>query len=80
VDGPLAGKTLVLTGTLPTWSRAEATRRIVAAGGRVAGSVSRTTDLVVAGDGAGAKRDDARALGVEVIDEAELARRLGKRP
>ncbi len=77
--GPLFGKTVVLTGTLPKWTRAEATRRIVAAGGRVAGDVSRKTDLVVAGAGAGAKRAEASSLGVEVIDEAELARRLEER-
>ncbi len=71
-SGSLAGKTVVLTGTLPTWSRAEATRRIEAAGGKVAGSVNRKTDWVVAGEGAGAKLEDARTLGITVIDEAKL--------
>jgi len=71
-SGSLAGKTVVLTGTLPTWSRAEATRRIEAAGAKVAGSVSRKTDWVVAGEGAGAKLEDAHTLGIMVIDEARL--------
>lgn len=72
VSGLLAGKTVVLTGTLPTWSRAEATRRIEAAGGKVAGSVSRKTDWVVAGEDAGEKLEDAHTLGITVIDEAKL--------
>ena len=78
-SGSLSGKTVVLTGTLPGWSRAEATRRIEAAGGRVTTSVSRKTDLVVAGDGAGAKLTDARTLGVPVIDEAALRSLLEKK-
>jgi DNA ligase (NAD+) len=78
-DGALAGKTYVLTGTLPTLGRSEATELIEQAGGRVGGSVSRKTDAVVAGDEAGGKLEKARALGVEVIDEAELLRRLGRR-
>jgi DNA ligase (NAD+) len=76
--GVLAGKAYVLTGTLPTLSRSEATDLIERAGGRVAGSVSRKTDAVVAGDDAGGKLEKARALGVEVIDEAELLRRIGR--
>lgn len=76
-DGPLAGKTYVLTGTLPTLSRQDATDLIERAGGRVAGSVSRKTDAVVAGEEAGSKLEKARLLGVEVIDEAELQRRVG---
>ena len=77
-DGPLAGKTYVLTGTLPSLSRTDATALIEAAGGRVAGSVSKKTDALVAGDEAGSKLDKAKELGVEVIDEAELLRRVGR--
>jgi len=77
--GVLAGKIVVLTGTLPTWSRAEATRRIEAAGGSVAGSVSRKTHLVVAGEDAGAKLTTARSLGITVINEAELRSLLEKK-
>jgi DNA ligase (NAD+) len=76
--GALAGKAYVLTGTLPTLSRSEATDLIEQAGGRVAGSVSKKTHAVVAGEDAGGKLEKARALGVEVIDEAELLRRVGR--
>jgi DNA ligase (NAD+) len=72
----LADKTFVLTGTLPTMTREEATAKIEAAGGRVSGSVSRKTSYVLAGDEAGSKLDKARALGVTVIDEAEFRRIL----
>jgi DNA ligase (NAD+) len=70
--GPLAGKTLVLTGTLPTLSRQQATDLIVAAGGKVAGSVSAKTDYVVVGEEAGSKLVKARELGVGLLDEAGL--------
>jgi DNA ligase (NAD+) len=75
--GVFSGKTLVLTGSLPTLSRGEATDRIEQAGGTVSSSVSKKTSTVVAGEEAGSKLDKARQLGVEIIDEAELLRRLG---
>ena len=76
--GPLAGKTVVLTGSLTRWSRDEAKAEIERHGGKVAGSVSRKTDLVVAGEEAGSKLARARELGVKIADEAELARLLGQ--
>jgi DNA ligase (NAD+) len=75
--GPLAGKTYVLTGSLPTLARGQAAELIESAGGRVASSVSKKTDAVVAGADAGGKLEKARSLGVEVIDEDELLRRVG---
>ncbi len=71
-QGPLAGRTLVLTGTLPQLSRERATERIMAAGGRVTGSVSKKTDYVIAGESAGSKLEKAERLGVSVLDEAGL--------
>jgi len=76
--GPLAGLTFVLTGTLPSLTREEAKARIEAAGGKVTGSVSKKTNWVVAGEDAGSKLDKARALGVEVIDEAGLLELLSR--
>ena len=76
--GTLKGKTYVLTGTLPTLSRGQAAELIESAGGRVAGSVSKKTDAVVAGTEAGGKLEKAQALGVEIIDESELLRRVGR--
>lgn len=75
-DGPFRGMKVVLTGTLPTLSRQEATDRIERAGGKITSSVSKATDLVVAGAEAGSKLEKATSLGVTVIDEAELLRRL----
>jgi DNA ligase (NAD+) len=69
---PLAGKTFVLTGTLPTLSREQAKEMLEAAGAKVAGSVSKKTSYVVAGEEAGSKLDKARELGVPVIDEAGM--------
>ena len=75
-SGRLAGQTYVVTGTLPTLSRKAATDLITSAGGHVASSVSRQTTAVVAGADAGSKLDRAKTLGIPVIDEAELLRRV----
>jgi DNA ligase (NAD+) len=75
--GVLAGKTFVLTGTLPTLTREEATGRIEAAGGKVSGSVSKKTSYLLAGAEPGSKFEKARSLNVPVIDEVELLRLLG---
>ena len=68
----LSGKTLVITGTLPSLDREQAKARIEAAGGKVAGSVSRKTDYLLAGAEAGSKLSKALELGVTVIDETQL--------
>lgn len=70
--GVFAGKTFVLTGTLPTLKREEAAARIEALGGKVSGSVSKKTDYVVAGEDAGSKLDKARQLGIKTLNEAEF--------
>lgn len=75
---PLQGKTLVLTGTLPHMGRDEAKARIEAAGGRVTASVSRHTNFLVAGEAPGSKLDQAKALGVTVLDESQLMSLLEK--
>ena len=76
--GALAGLTFVLTGTLPTLSREEAKAMIESAGGKVAGSVSKKTSYVVAGEEAGSKLDKAKELGIPVLEEAALLEKLRK--
>ncbi|MFN6951516.1 MAG: NAD-dependent DNA ligase LigA [Albidovulum sp.] len=76
-DSPIAGKTLVFTGTLERMTRAEAKARAEALGAKVAGSVSARTDLVIAGPNAGAKAKEAERLGIRTIDEAEWLRLIG---
>ena len=78
IDSPFAGKTVVLTGSLSQLSRDDAKARLVALGAKVAGSVSKKTDLVIAGEAAGSKLAKAQELGIEVIDEAEMMRLLGE--
>jgi NAD-dependent DNA ligase len=73
---PLARKTFVLTGTLPSMTREEATEKIEALGGHVTGSVSRKTDYVLAGAEPGSKFDKAKEFGVRIIDEAEFRKML----
>ena len=75
-----AGKTFVLTGTLPTLSRDQAKDMLIAAGANVSGSVSRKTDFVVAGAEAGSKLEKARTLGIAIIGEAELRAMLASEP
>jgi DNA ligase (NAD+) len=74
--GPFAGKTFVLTGTLPTLTREETTAKIEMLGGKVSGSVSKKTDFVLAGEDAGSKLDKAQKLGVKIIGEAEFLKML----
>jgi DNA ligase (NAD+) len=71
-DGPLAGKTFVLTGTMPNLSREQATKLIRDAGGKVTGSVSKNTDYLVAGESPGSKLAKAEEIGTEILDEAGL--------
>ena len=75
-EGPLVGKTVVLTGTMPTLTRPEATARIEAAGGKVTGSVSKNTDYLVAGADPGSKMTKAQELGTEILDEDGLLKLL----
>jgi DNA ligase (NAD+) len=77
--GVFAGKTFVLTGTLPSMTREEATAKIEAAGGRVTGSVSKKTDFVLAGAEAGSKLERAQQLGIRILDEAEFLKMVQSR-
>lgn len=78
IDSPFAGKTVVLTGSLSQLSRDDAKARLTALGAKVAGSVSKKTDLVIAGEAAGSKLAKAQELGIAVIDEDEMMRLLGE--
>ncbi|EOC1532682.1 NAD-dependent DNA ligase LigA [Cronobacter turicensis] len=78
IDSPFAGKTVVLTGSLSQMSRDDAKARLAALGAKVSGSVSKKTDLLIAGEAAGSKLAKAQELGIEVIDEAEMLRLLGE--
>lgn len=78
VSDALSGKAFVLTGTLPTLKRSEASKLIESHGGRVSSSVSKKTDFVVAGEDAGSKLDKATALGIEILDEAALLKLIGE--
>ncbi|WP_413529178.1 NAD-dependent DNA ligase LigA [Rahnella inusitata] len=78
IDSPFSGKTVVLTGSLSVLSRDEAKDRLTALGAKVSGSVSKKTDLVIAGEAAGSKLTKAQELGIAVIDEAEMIRLLGE--
>ena len=77
-DGVLTGKTFVVTGTLPNMGRKEATDKILQYGGKAAGSVSKKTDYVLAGENAGSKLTKAQQLGVPVISEEEFLKLIGE--
>lgn len=77
IESPFAGKTVVLTGSLSQMNRDDAKERLVALGAKVSGSVSKKTDLLIAGEAAGSKLAKAQELGIPVIDEAEMIRLLG---
>lgn len=75
-DGPLAGQSIVITGTLQRWTRQEIEGLVERLGGRSASSVSKKTSLVIAGDNAGSKLERARTLGIEVVSEEEFRQRI----
>jgi DNA ligase (NAD+) len=77
-DLPLAGKTVVVTGTLPTMERKDVEDLIVKLGGKASGSVSKKTSFIIAGESAGSKLDKAKELGIEVLDEAGFLKRIGR--
>ena len=77
-DHPLAGQTVVVTGTLPTLERDEIEELILKLGGKAAGSVSKKTSFVVAGEDAGSKLDKAKELGVPVLTEGEFLKKIGR--
>ena len=77
-NSPFANKTFVITGTLPHYKRTEAAAIIEAAGGKVASSVSKKTDFVLAGEEAGSKLTKAQSLGITIIDEAAFERMRGE--
>jgi DNA ligase (NAD+) len=77
-DSPLSGKTVVVTGTLSSMGRKEVQDLIKQLGGKVAGSVSKSTDLVVYGDSPGSKLDKAKEFGVETLDEKEFLKLIGR--
>jgi DNA ligase (NAD+) len=80
VEGPFLGQSVVITGTLPTLSRSQASELVEAAGGRVTGSVTKSTSFLVVGDDAGSKLTKARELGIPELTEAELLLRVGLAP
>jgi DNA ligase (NAD+) len=77
-DQPLAGQSIVVTGTLPTMDRKQVEDLIVQLGGKASGSVSKKTSFVVAGENAGSKLDKAKELGVPVLDEAGFLKKVGR--
>ena len=79
-DSPFSGLTIVITGTLDAFTRPELSERLEALGGKVTGSVSKKTDLLIAGESAGSKLEKAQTLGVEVWDEAQLLSALSQTP
>lgn len=78
LDQPLTGKTVVVTGTLESFSRKEIENLIKELGGKPSGSVSKKTDFLVAGEKAGSKQDKARKLGVKVLDEQQFLNLIGR--
>ncbi len=75
-DSPFAGKTIVITGTLERFGRTELSEQLESLGAKVTGSVSKSTDLLIAGEKAGSKLSKAQTLGIEIWDEAKLVQTL----